>query len=591
MIVVNKPEILDLSSKVLKGRNDYLFLTNDSNKVCEQITASKVFSEKQLRRWKLLLEMRELWLRNHNIKYYYFVVPNKHCIYSEYLPDNLQVSESRCIFQLTKYLSETSFVRIIYPYNDLLKAKCQRSVYRKGDTHWNYFGSYIGYCDLVCEISKSIPIHTIPLSEINFHEELISNPEQFDLGNKVGWTEDQTISYKLSKKKASIIESNGCKGTGNLYVYENTQNQFPRAMLFGDSCAHYIAPYLAESFSRLVVVQQPNLDYKLIEAENPDVVISQQVERFIVKIPDDLMEPTNSEIVMTKLSNKDLTVKNTNSEMSKNTNSEGKTLYINASDKGHSNSIAIKLSNPDSSISSADLLPIPPKELMEYGEPSQAHLNQGKKIVDKMRNIVNQAGYELEDCQRILEFGCANGRLIRWLFDLAKTSEIWGVDIQADKIFWAIENLSPPFNFAVNTTVPHLPFPDRYFDFVFAGSIFTHINELHIAWLLELSRVLSPKGLLYITVNDEHALETLNNKPEIAAGNRLRNHPLGNNILNGQYDYASVLPNRQGTMSLVTMNSDYIKRITRGFLKLISVTPNAYARVQSAYLFSPNDSY
>jgi ubiquinone/menaquinone biosynthesis C-methylase UbiE len=48
----------------------------------------------------------------------------------------------------------------------------------------------------------------------------------------------------------------------------------------------------------------------------------------------------------------------------------------------------------------------------------------------------------------------------------------------------------------VNTILPHLPFEDRSFDVVYAGSVFTHIDDLAQTWFLELRRVLHAGGML-----------------------------------------------------------------------------------------------
>ena len=44
-----------------------------------------------------------------------------------------------------------------------------------------------------------------------------------------------------------------------------------------------------------------------------------------------------------------------------------------------------------------------------------------------------------------------------------------------------------------------LPYPDSYFNLVYATSVFTHIGEHWSDWLLELHRVVEPGGLLIAT--------------------------------------------------------------------------------------------
>lgn len=147
--------------------------------------------------------------------------------------------------------------------------------------------------------------------------------------------------------------------------------------------------------------------------------------------------------------------------------------------------------------------PVPPSDLwVNYGTSDEEYLECGRNDVAKLRQILEQTGTPIESAKRILEFGCAAGRMIRWLDDLAPSREIWGVDIWASAILWCKEFLSPPFHFATTTVCPHLPFEDRYFDFIYAGSIFTHVEDMTDAWFLELRRVLRPGGKFFFTIND-----------------------------------------------------------------------------------------
>ena len=102
--------------------------------------------------------------------------------------------------------------------------------------------------------------------------------------------------------------------------------------------------------------------------------------------------------------------------------------------------------------------------------------------------------------------------MIRHLPEIAPNAEFWGVDMRAQHIRWCVENLTPAIHFATTTTVPHLPFEDRYFDLIFCGSVFTHIEDIQESWLLELGRILRPSGKLYITIHDEHTVRLLDIK-------------------------------------------------------------------------------
>jgi len=160
---------------------------------------------------------------------------------------------------------------------------------------------------------------------------------------------------------------------------------------------------------------------------------------------------------------------------------------------------------PPDQANQPDELPMPPTELwLGYNYP--AH---GKQHVDRMLEILHASDFAFRQGDRILDLGCGAGRMIRHLQPLAGTCEIWGTDISSPHIFWCKRHLSPPFNFATTTKVPHLPFEDRSFRFIYCGSLFTHIDDLADAWLLELRRILAPDGRLYVTIHDRHTIELM----------------------------------------------------------------------------------
>jgi SAM-dependent methyltransferase len=156
-----------------------------------------------------------------------------------------------------------------------------------------------------------------------------------------------------------------------------------------------------------------------------------------------------------------------------------------------------------------DDLPTPPPELWErWGHSLDSYLSTGRADVESMLAILEAAGAPADPLGPILDFGCAEGRMLRF-FPRTDARELWGVDINAERIAWAQQHLAPPFRLATITTAPHLPFEDNYFELVYCLSVFTHISDLADAWFLELLRVLRPDGHVYLTIHDEHTVELL----------------------------------------------------------------------------------
>jgi len=215
-------------------------------------------------------------------------------------------------------------------------------------------------------------------------------------------------------------------------------------------------------------------------------------------------------------------------------------------------------------------LPVPPEWLRFGYRTSERYLQSGQQDMTAMLNVC-----PMGDAQRILDFGCGSGRMIRWLQDYAKESEIWGTDINADFVMWCQQHLSPPFHFALTTMLPHLPFEDRYFDYIYAGSVFTHLDDLAAAWMLELRRILTTGGRMYITIHDENTLELLSNE--------YSDHPAALNFRKQEHfdtytqcDFGMFSLGRR-TSSQVFYKSEYFKKwVTSLNMNIISITPGMY---------------
>lgn len=235
-------------------------------------------------------------------------------------------------------------------------------------------------------------------------------------------------------------------------------------------------------------------------------------------------------------------------------------------------------------------LPVPPRELWaSYGADVETYLRSGQEDVATIRRLLEESGAPVEGLGRLLEFGVAGGRLIRNFADLADAQEIWGVDVWATAILWCHEHLSPPFHFATTTVTPHLPFEDRSFGLVIAGSVWTHLDDLAEAWALEMHRILAPGGRLFFTINDRSAVRIFEGEGERADRERYieRVRPEGwtgwLERLAGSENYqlfaggrADMVTMGRNGQSHVLWDADYlIKRLGPGW-RVCSVTPAAY---------------
>ncbi len=216
----------------------------------------------------------------------------------------------------------------------------------------------------------------------------------------------------------------------------------------------------------------------------------------------------------------------------------------------------------------------------------ETYLSSGKRDYEAMIKILADSGFKIESGQTILDFGCSTARILRWFEDSAKKATIWGVDINSGDITWCKKHLSPPFHFATTTTQPHIPFEDRTFDLIYAGSIFTHVDDLADSWFLELRRVLKPGGMLYATIHDEHTIDMFENKlPDSRTGKFLKADPNYQEYVKRQFTMFTV---GRSIGSQVFYNRDWLCESLKSMFEVKSVTEEAYGIFQTALLLQKN---
>lgn len=224
-------------------------------------------------------------------------------------------------------------------------------------------------------------------------------------------------------------------------------------------------------------------------------------------------------------------------------------------------------------------LPLPPPELwLGYNYPQHGRLH-----VDTMWRILETGGFQVQPGDRILDLGCGAGRMIRHLAPLARTCEIWGSDISAEHILWCQRHLSPPFHFLTNTKAPQLPFVDGSFRLIYCGSLFTHIDDMARAWLLELRRLLADDGCAYITIHDE---DTIRQFDAMTSPPAIVRQIMGSPSWVEAKDDSDMFTIGRDENSQVFYARDWFARLLEPMFEIVTVRPEAYF-YQTAVLVRP----
>lgn len=160
----------------------------------------------------------------------------------------------------------------------------------------------------------------------------------------------------------------------------------------------------------------------------------------------------------------------------------------------------------------ADGLSVPPPQLRHrvHGALDRASfLSMGQMCRGDIEGLLASAGQDLGTFERVLDFGCGCGRVLRFFRDERGPDRLTGTDIDPEAIAWCRENLKVA-NWDVNKDLPPTHYADSSFDFIYAISVFTHLDEsFQFAWLEELRRILRPGGWVILTVHGKSFHERL----------------------------------------------------------------------------------
>jgi SAM-dependent methyltransferase len=150
-----------------------------------------------------------------------------------------------------------------------------------------------------------------------------------------------------------------------------------------------------------------------------------------------------------------------------------------------------------------DGLPMPPPWLIVRVTGSSDpkwFLESGRLAADAIRDVLATRQLQPEDFGSLLDFGCGCGRVIRAWRDLPSTA-VHGTDTNKRAIDWCRSNLLYA-RFEQNGLGPPLPYADAQFDLVYSLSVLTHLPEdVQHAWMVDLARVLTPRGYLVLSTH------------------------------------------------------------------------------------------
>lgn len=277
--------LLDVSpsSTVVKGRDGFFFYADD--KAIEDYVSEDPLTPDALANWREALVRARRWLQARGIGYVFLIAPDKHVIYAEEMPPTIvRIGAMTRTDQFYGSLQDLGFLVDLRPA--LFAAKARERVFQKTDTHWNDRGAFVAYTAIVDAARVQVPAIPPPWTRSDFTA-VARDVEAKDLAGMMGLKrvlrEEDLLLVPGRPRLARVVEPAGAQPTdeeGRL-VTEIPGSHLPRAVIFRDSFASRLVPFLSEHFSRAVYLWQNDFDAAVVEAERPDIVIQEIVGRHL----------------------------------------------------------------------------------------------------------------------------------------------------------------------------------------------------------------------------------------------------------------------------------------------------------------------
>jgi len=293
-------------NQAIIGRNGWLFLGDGHGQVLSESRGVAPINRSHI---NSVHTARDAWekhvLAGGALGFYTMVAPNKHTIYSEFLPKWLLRNKDKRVENSTQYYYETSGDNHLVDIRErmkLAKDSSQHDLYYKTDTHWNFLGAWFGYQGLAANVKKFHPdiifleendissMEVIPRQggdlSMFLHLQTLLKDREIAIGLK---TLIETTHRYYPDGEIHFKGGNGVVEASQkpLLVESTSSLNSLKVLWLRDSFGNALAPYFSATFSSLLqqhwqsAFKNPGQLMKVINSYKPDLVILTFVERVI----------------------------------------------------------------------------------------------------------------------------------------------------------------------------------------------------------------------------------------------------------------------------------------------------------------------
>ena len=272
------------TTAVVNGRGGWLFYADDAG--MDDYSNVTPLAPGWRMAWKDTIVRASEWLRARGIAYVFTIAPDKHVLYPDEMPASIRrVRDESRTDEVFGVLGGTGAPAVDVRAR-LRDARERERIFQKTDTHWNDRGAFVAYEQIIAVVRAQCPAVPAAWSRDDFTATEVVE-EAGDLAGMMGLRRVlREVDLRLTPVRprlARVVDPPGAQASDELgqVITEIPGSTLPRAVIFRDSFASALAPFLSEHFSRAVYLWQNDFDASVVEKEHADVVIQEIVGRHL----------------------------------------------------------------------------------------------------------------------------------------------------------------------------------------------------------------------------------------------------------------------------------------------------------------------
>jgi hypothetical protein len=256
---------------VVLGKDSWLFYRSEALEDGDTINDYRgaiPLSGEELKGLERTMEESRREFSQSGIVYLVVIAPNKNTVYGEYLPD--EIARFRATTRMDQFMAHMrthSRVEILDLREPLIRAKEKHPTYMRTDSHWNSYGAYVGYREIMRSLADRFP--DMDLTPVFIAGDRVAVETTLPGGDLTQMLFMQDLLPEDHHTKFDLTGVPGVPPLSTLVFRHDS---------FGDNLYPYLTPMFKEVIN---IAPFAPFDFEVIRRLRPEVVLHVFVERYL----------------------------------------------------------------------------------------------------------------------------------------------------------------------------------------------------------------------------------------------------------------------------------------------------------------------